>query len=267
MHLVSLIVGNGFDLNLGLRTSYTDFLRSSFFPHDDDPSSLTAHLRSRHEIDGWVDVEAEIARFSASQPGRSTLKSEFKLLRDALTSYIHSIDTTATRSDSKAFQFLKDLASTTQFNVISFNYTNTIKTIIELLRSQGVNVVAEIVNLHGTAELRDIIFGVDDHAGISERHSFLFKTTAGNFAGHGILQMLLQSQETHWFGHSLGSPDHMYFRDYFSMVVDQQTNKKFTFYHFGDDGKDTLHAQLQTLTQRRVAKFKSNHIVKLVDVS
>jgi hypothetical protein len=267
MHLVSLIVGNGFDLNLGLQTSYSSFLRSSFFPHGDDPSSLAAFLRNKHEIDGWVDVEAEIARFSASQPARSTLKSEFKLLREALSDYIQSIDTKAALSDSKAFQFFKDLASTTQLNVISFNYTKTIETIIDSLRSQGINVVAHIINLHGTAESRDIIFGVDDQAGISERHSFLFKTTAGNFAGKGILQMLLQSQETHWFGHSLGSPDHMYFRDYFSVVVDQQVNKTFTFYHFGDDGKDALHAQLQTLTHRRVAKFKSNHIVKLVDVS
>ncbi len=78
MHLVSLDVGNGFDLNLGLQTSYLSFLRSSFFPQDDDPSSLAAHLRSRHEIDGWVDVETEIARFSANQPARTKLKSEFK---------------------------------------------------------------------------------------------------------------------------------------------------------------------------------------------
>jgi hypothetical protein len=158
MHLVSLIVGNGFDLNLGLQTSYSSFLRSGFFPHDDDPSSLAAHLRNRHEIDGWVDVEAEIARFSASQPARSTLKSEFKLLREALSDYIQSIDTKAALSDSKAFQFFKDLASTTQLNVISFNYTKTIDTIIDTLRSQGIHVVAHIINLHGTAESRDIIF-------------------------------------------------------------------------------------------------------------
>jgi hypothetical protein len=267
MHSVSLIVGNGFDLNLGLQTSYANFLQSTFFPRDDDPSSLATHLRTRHEIDGWVDVEVELARFSANQPARTTLKSEFRALRESLSNYIQAIDAEAILTTSKAFEIFGGLAASNQLNIISFNYTKTIEILIERLRSQGVNVVADVHNLHGTADSRDIIFGVDDQADVPNRHSFLYKTTASNFAGRGISQMLLQSNETHWFGHSLGSPDHMYFKEFFSVVIDQQTDKKFTFYHYGEDGNDALHAQLQVLTHRRVAKFKSNHLVKLVDVS
>lgn len=267
MYPVSLIVGNGFDLNIGLRTSYADFLRSDFYPRDEDAASLAAHLKARHEIEGWVDVEAEIASYSASQPSRVTLKLEYKALRDALCGYIQSIDKAQIPATSKAFEVFKKLAASTPLNVITFNYTRTIESLIDGLRTHGINAVADIIHLHGTAESRDIIFGVDDHAGISDRHSFLFKTSARNFAGRGIVQMLLQSSETHWFGHSLGSPDHMYFREYFSVVVDQLTDRTFNFYHYGDNGSDALHTQLQALTQRRVAKFKSNHICNFVDVS
>jgi hypothetical protein len=267
MYPVSLIVGNGFDLNIGLRTSYADFLRSDFFPRDEDAASLAAHLKARHEIEGWVDVEAEIANFSAGQPARATLKHEYKTLRESLCNYIQSIDKAQIPEASKAFDVFKRLAESTPLNVITFNYTRTTEYLLEGLRARGVNAVADIIHLHGTAESKNIIFGVDDHAGISDRHSFLFKTSARNFAGRGIVPMLLQSSETHWFGHSLGSPDHMYFREYFSVVVDQITDRTFNFYHYGDDGSDALHTQLQALTQRRVAKFKSNHICNFIDVS
>lgn len=267
MHPVSLIVGNGFDLNIGLRTSYADFLRSDFYPCDEDAASLAAHLKARHEIEGWVDVEAEIASFSASQPSRVTLKLEYTALRDALCSYIQSIDTTQIPENSKAFEVFKNLAASTPLNVITFNYTRTIEYLIDGLRSHGVNAVADIIHLHGTAKSRDIIFGVDDQSGISDRHSFLFKTRATNFAGRVIREVLEQSSETHWFGHSLGSPDHMYFRDYFQSLSSFASDKTFHFYHYGDNGGDALHTQLQALTNRRAGKFKSNHTCKLVDVS
>ena len=38
-----LIVGNGFDLSMGFKTSYGDFMKSSFFPKYD--STLCSHLR------------------------------------------------------------------------------------------------------------------------------------------------------------------------------------------------------------------------------
>ncbi len=267
MHSVSLIIGNGFDLNLGLRTSYSDFLQSPHFPWNEDGASLAGHLQTRQEMQRWVDVEAELAAFSASQPSRATMKLEYKKLRESLCSYIQSVDTGAIDETSKAFNLFRTLAEAGPLNIISFNYTRTVPSLIQKLAANGINVQANVVNLHGTADRRDIIFGVDDHAGISERHSFLFKTSAVNFAGQGLLPMLLNSSETHWFGHSLGSPDHMYFRDYFSNIVDMQTNRTFHFYHYGEDGSDGLHTQLQALTQRRVAKFKSSHAVKLADVS
>ena len=56
---VVAIIGNGFDLNLGMPTKYQDFLRSPYFPvlKDDDSGSLAWALRIKADAQGWVDIE------------------------------------------------------------------------------------------------------------------------------------------------------------------------------------------------------------------
>ncbi len=58
-----LILGNGFDLDLGLKTSYKDFWESEYCPKD-YPAPLIRHLNSRWEdnLDSvrWYDLENEL---------------------------------------------------------------------------------------------------------------------------------------------------------------------------------------------------------------
>ena len=54
---VLLIVGNGFDLNMGLKTSYKDFLTS--FNINDIQNKLVYELLLRHKTN-WVDIEQEL---------------------------------------------------------------------------------------------------------------------------------------------------------------------------------------------------------------
>lgn len=58
-----LILGNGFDLDLGLKTSYKDFWESEYCPKD-YPAPLICHLNSRWEdnLDSvrWYDLENEL---------------------------------------------------------------------------------------------------------------------------------------------------------------------------------------------------------------
>lgn len=58
-----LIVGNGFDLSMGFKTSYGDFMRSSVFPKFD--SALCLYLRKQFQENmGWIDIENELSEFS-----------------------------------------------------------------------------------------------------------------------------------------------------------------------------------------------------------
>lgn len=60
---IVLILGNGFDLDLGLKTSYKDFWESEFCPKD-YPAPMIAHLNEKwgNYLDGvkWYDLENEL---------------------------------------------------------------------------------------------------------------------------------------------------------------------------------------------------------------
>ena len=63
---IVLILGNGFDLDLGLRTSYKDFWESAFCPKD-YPAPLIKHLNERWDDDldavRWYDLENELMNY------------------------------------------------------------------------------------------------------------------------------------------------------------------------------------------------------------
>ena len=42
---VLLILGNGFDLNLGLKTSYADFIKDTFDTNKECENSLCSHMK------------------------------------------------------------------------------------------------------------------------------------------------------------------------------------------------------------------------------
>ena len=64
---IVLILGNGFDLDLGLKTSYKDFWESKFCPKD-YPSPLIRHLNKQwtEDIDSvrWYDLENELHAYA-----------------------------------------------------------------------------------------------------------------------------------------------------------------------------------------------------------
>ena len=59
------VVGNGFDLNLGLKTSYKDFMESHWFS-DIKNNSLVDYLRERQSLNLWIDIENELSAYSQS---------------------------------------------------------------------------------------------------------------------------------------------------------------------------------------------------------
>lgn len=72
---IVLVVGNGFDLDIGLKTSYKDFWESEFCPKD-YPAPLIRHLNSKWEdLEGvkWYDLENELLKYY-----EETCKADFR---------------------------------------------------------------------------------------------------------------------------------------------------------------------------------------------
>lgn len=58
-----LIVGNGFDLNLGLKTSYANFIESEQFAKICNSNNFAKYLKNQNSIQRWVDIENEIPQY------------------------------------------------------------------------------------------------------------------------------------------------------------------------------------------------------------
>ena len=61
-----LVIGNGFDLALGLKTSYLDFMRWLKNEHYMDDAYLYRYLSSKLNQKRWIDIENELRQYSLS---------------------------------------------------------------------------------------------------------------------------------------------------------------------------------------------------------
>ena len=91
-----LFIGNGFDLDLGLKTSYSDFIKWEKFESLTDNNSLAKAIKKEHEIKKWIDLEAFLKNYIITQSTSdvfankddSYLKQEFYAIQDLLNKYI-----------------------------------------------------------------------------------------------------------------------------------------------------------------------------------
>jgi len=64
-----MVIGNGFDISLGLKTRYADFMESDWWPFrhrgGDGDYGLGAYLTKRHGIEKWMDVEEQLHKYCA----------------------------------------------------------------------------------------------------------------------------------------------------------------------------------------------------------
>lgn len=240
MKKVSIILGNGFDLNLMLRTSYSDFARSREFKNlpknlslvdrSNPEQSLYAHLQSVFDKQNWFDVEEEIYDYASKcKHNNYLLPLEFDHIKDALKQYlIRVVENTTPCHESLAYKFMKNVIeeSNSDICVFNFNYTNCL-TLCDCNSRDNVN----CCNIHGDLA-SEIVLGYYDYKKIisNENLSFMDKTYMLKKAGFGIGAKLIEANDVIFFGHSLNPMDFSYFKSYFDYVAQtSSTNQSLTF--------------------------------------
>ena len=253
------IIGNGFDLSLGLPTSYADFIRSPHFLKNLPNSDLFEHIKNKAALENWIDIEAELAVVSISEKIDPYFFDDYKLLCSSLSDYMNSIDISTINTESPAYQMLSQNYSQTTSYVANFNYTNTVQYILKSISVPDNEIAISTQHIHGECRNGNIIFGVDDHARTNPAHIFLYKSTSNHSGGRGIKNALKTATQIFFFGHSLGESDHMYLRDFFSRLISLDRDIHLHFYCYGEAGFHDLHKQLRKLTGNNVSTLKSNN--------
>jgi len=82
-----LIIGNGFDLDLGLKTSYSDFIESDNFKSIAHKYQLLNFLSEKFHTEKWIDLENFLRLFAEQYKTGKALPKDtetaFEKLRDS----------------------------------------------------------------------------------------------------------------------------------------------------------------------------------------
>ena len=271
-----LVIGNGFDLNLGLKTSYYDFMKSEEFSQIKG-SFLVTHLKKKNGRNLWIDIENEMSDYSyrlyehftpVAHPKKDAqiqkLKSEHIELCDALSQYLRKATAAefTCLEESQALSILCEIKKIKPAYILNFNYTDTIEKIKKIHLLDEI----EINHIHGSLE-KGIVFGVEDAAKLEKDHVFLYKSYNQFNNIQGLHSIFENADNFMFFGYSLGQTDHSYFDDFFkAQTLPNAKKKSFTFYHYGEDAYDDLIWQLKVLTGNRLSYLKNYNVLKFINI-
>lgn len=261
-----LILGNGFDLDLGWKTSYVDFVSSEFWPLKSKTldTPMAKFLSEKVDVERWYDVEAILKEFASVDNSiyrhGALLEEElfFYELKDALNYYLKEEEKKTIKVNSLASLVLKEVIQNGLFtSIYTFNYTDLRKIATRI----GVQSSFNYESVHGCVGNSSIILGVDDKCNLRKGYSkFLRKVFSENYTPHHIRYDLQECDEVVFFGHSLGDIDYPYFADFFnkqSNCTSRNDSKHITIFT-----KDN-HSRIQILEQLR--KMNGGHTEQLLN--
>ena len=274
-----LIVGNGFDLSMEFKTSYGDFMQSSYFPNK-ETSSLCSYLYDQYEENmGWIDIENELSEYSRILTTKKlnakkfntildidSLREEYDELKSSLKVYLHEETKRAfaPSPDNPAKRVIDQLPADSK--IISFNYTSIIERLTwdKFKDSKG-----NLLHIHGSLAPYDyIVFGVEDSAKLSKEHVFLYKAYSPHLKVQKFSDWLDSAERIIFYGYSLGDTDRQYFEKFFRKLCSgDNTYTELVFYYYGQSSYDNLIWQLQMLTNHQLTQLQILNKIEFIDCS
>lgn len=216
-----IILGNGFDLDLGWKTSYNDFFRAK----QNSIVTLNGMSFIKNMVDGeyWYDLEGYIRHIAINEVINADelqkLNHFWLILSAQLEEYFHNKKIFTTNTKSCAFEFLKSI--TTYSDIVSFNYTNPF---IECnLASKDIAYIHNSIESSYSNEGR-IKLGIDKGV-LSENQylspsdiSYILKSRE-NQIGDNLISKWKNYENIIIYGHSIGITDSDYFKPLFDSII------------------------------------------------
>lgn len=194
-----LIFGNGFDLNLGMPTSYRHFLKYFMDSSAYDNSENIIKLKSliNKDYDKWADFEVALGEVSSQFDDSDSYIDAVENVSQALTIYLSEIDKRFEPNPNIVMKFFKDIESFEgyfdlkqqhlwshfgesrqidtkkwEYDIMTFNYTSSLEKILRMaVGDLGANVssIKNIEHIHMTLK-EGLLMGVNDESQIANRY-------------------------------------------------------------------------------------------------
>ena len=245
---VVVVVGNGFDLDLQLKTSYNDFVKSQWFQtmlvekHPNSfnieneylremnvfPNGFAKFVKKKEEHNNWVDLEECIKEYCIEQKGilsSDTILREVNAVRYFLYKFIAEIPRNIDPLfyyDKVSYKLLCSLVdSKLDFEIWSFNYTYSCEILLEKLECTNDILKDKIHYIHGSlfqAEANDkmsLVLGCNSSKEVATICPSIIKNDMiPNYKRlKNLFDLhLLEAENIIFFGHAMGSTDRQYFK-------------------------------------------------------
>lgn len=251
-----LVIGNGFDLDLNLKTKYSDFAKSTewkeLFSKEDAirKMPLLQYLYGKSFVDNWYDIEKALFEYAQIKADGSYVhenihdKEGYELISKTFGRYLkqHVLSRNHPIHNTIAGKLLSKICSTNSYSnckIYSFNYTP-----IDFYGSMiGCLHLPEIEYIHGNIDDNSFILGienVDIHC-IAPGYSFLFKSNNINYKSTSLITDITDTEEIIIFGLSLSDFDISYFKDFFYSLSRKCDKQRYlTFITYDEDSKNKI---------------------------
>ena len=265
------IVGNGFELSLGGKTSYRDFVASDFWPvrSSEFRCPLEAFLSKKTEIERWYDLESILREYAedehASHRKADPLDEPFFIeLRDSLSHFIKHEEARPIDEESLAIKVLNAVISNGYFSSIyTFNYTD----LYGIAEKAEIREAFDFKFVHGNVARNSIILGVDDHTELREGYGYLRKVFSEHYRSMPIRYDLQECDEVIFFGHSLGDMDYPYFSDFFftqSHCSNRTEGKSITIFTKDNHSRIQVLEQLRKMNDGQMEPLRNDNDFKII---
>ena len=227
-----IVIGNGFDIDLGWRTSYKDFYDSKkdewnkFRTDEDDLFQYVI----KNAGENWYDLERTIYNYciamSKELPSEEKMRKDledYKNFKNQLVHFIKQRSAEQVKEKSYAYHLLKffieqrcpqGFYNEMDSEWFSFNYTPLDK----VARQINPSVVFNYTAIHGTLENNNCIFGFHDDKQIKGQYRLIQKSLDDDYEPHVIYPALSEADRFIFFGLSMGFIDAVYFKDIFEQI-------------------------------------------------
>ena len=195
---ITFLMGNGFDIGIGMPTQYEDFYKEYCKEQKTDNDNIRAFkqmLKKRNQdevkrIIDWADFEKAFGEHSAASEleGKAAYLERFEHFIESFNTYLERIEAALDYSDMdsiaktmdsamKSFyrirkgdrtsiaNFMNQFSASRTYNFVTFNYTRTVDKCVDALRehikTDSTRKIGSVTHIHGFVD-ENMIVGVND---------------------------------------------------------------------------------------------------------
>lgn len=263
---IVLIIGNGFDMDLGWKTSYKDFVNSKKWPFVNTSKGLGWWLNQKTNSENWYDLEALLRAYACLDEGggihfdKVLDKKQFLFLKKRIGEYLQKEENKQINRNSLASNLLWWLSGFWKnTKIYSFNYTDLAK----IVSKNGKSDNSHCEYLHGELSKQSHILGIDDKANIRKGYEFLRKSSNHSYHSSNLLDDMRKAECIIFYGLCFGDIDYPYFRLFFQERCSEQlykTNnaKKFIcFFTKDEDSECLIKKNISEMNDHKMVEFFS----------